>query len=54
MRCLAYLIVRREGIDPERSHRLGAAAYGPHAEKLTQDLLAHVDACAKRAPRFSA
>ncbi|MFE5754689.1 methyltransferase, FxLD system [Streptomyces massasporeus] len=41
---LAYLIVRREGIDPERPHRLGAAAYGPHAERLAQDLLAHIDA----------
>ncbi|MER5843480.1 methyltransferase, FxLD system [Streptomyces prasinus] len=41
---LAYLIVRREGIDQERPHRLGAAAYGPHAEKLAQDLVAHIDA----------
>ncbi|MFG2775000.1 methyltransferase, FxLD system [Streptomyces sp. NPDC048350] len=41
---LAYLIVRREGADPDRPHRLGAAAYGPHAEKLAQDLITHIDA----------
>ncbi|WP_393101691.1 methyltransferase, FxLD system [Streptomyces sp. LN325] len=41
---LAYLTVRREGIDPERPHQLGAAAYGPHAEKLAQDLIAHIEA----------
>lgn len=40
---LAYLIVRREGVDPQRPHRLGAAAYGPHAEKLAQDLIAHIE-----------
>ncbi|MFF4575690.1 methyltransferase, FxLD system [Streptomyces sp. NPDC001410] len=41
---LAYLIVRREGVDPQRPHRLGAAAYGPHAEKLAQDFIAHIEA----------
>ncbi|MFD5659868.1 methyltransferase, FxLD system [Streptomyces hirsutus] len=40
---LAYLIVRREGVDRERPHRLGAAAYGPHAEKLAQDLVTHIE-----------
>ncbi|MFF9212862.1 MULTISPECIES: methyltransferase, FxLD system [unclassified Streptomyces] len=40
---LAYLIVRREGADPQRPHRLGAAAYGPHAAKLAQDLIAHIE-----------
>ncbi|MFI9149479.1 methyltransferase, FxLD system [Streptomyces sp. NPDC053367] len=40
---LAYLIVRREGVDPQRPHQLGAAAYGPHAEKLAQDLIAHIE-----------
>ncbi|MGW3635249.1 methyltransferase, FxLD system [Streptomyces sp. NPDC005122] len=40
---LAYLIVRREGIDPARPHRLGAAAYGPHAGRLAQDLIAHIE-----------
>ncbi|MEV0305824.1 hypothetical protein [Streptomyces prasinus] len=41
---LAYLIMRREGAEQERPHRLGAAAYGPHAEKLAQDLVAHIEA----------
>ncbi|MFD7459205.1 MULTISPECIES: methyltransferase, FxLD system [unclassified Streptomyces] len=40
---LAYLIVRREGADPDRPHRLGAASYGPQAEKLAQDLIAHIE-----------
>ncbi|KES02974.1 hypothetical protein BU52_33015 [Streptomyces toyocaensis] len=41
---LAYLTVTREGVDPERPFRLGAAAYGPRGEELAQDLLAHIDA----------
>lgn len=40
---LAYLIVRREGVAPARPHRLGAAAYGPNAEKLAQNLVAHIE-----------
>lgn len=40
---LAYLTVTREGVDPERPFRLGAAAYGPQGEALAQDLLAHID-----------
>ncbi|MFE2581536.1 hypothetical protein [Streptomyces sp. NPDC059378] len=42
--CLAYLIVRRGAADPQRPHRLGAAAYGPHARRLAQDLIAHIEA----------
>ncbi|MGV9349450.1 methyltransferase, FxLD system [Streptomyces spiralis] len=41
---LAYLILRREGADPQRPYQLGAAAYGSHAEKLAQDLIAHIEA----------
>ncbi|MGX1268074.1 methyltransferase, FxLD system [Streptomyces phaeoluteigriseus] len=41
---LAYLIVRREGAHPERPFRLGAAAYGPRAVDLAQDLIAHIEA----------
>ncbi|MEV0982374.1 hypothetical protein [Streptomyces sp. NPDC049915] len=41
---LAYLIVRRKDADPQRPYRLGAAAYGAHAEKLAQDLIAHIEA----------
>ncbi len=41
---LAYLTITREGADAERSFRLGAAAYGPRAEKLARDLVAHIDA----------
>ncbi|MBQ0967509.1 methyltransferase, FxLD system [Streptomyces sp. RK23] len=41
---LAYLTVTREGIDPERPFRLGAAAYGPRGEELAHDLIAHIDA----------
>ncbi|CAM5253015.1 methyltransferase, FxLD system [Streptomyces griseomycini] len=40
----AYLIVRREDADSQRPFRLGAAAYGPRAEALAQDLIAHIDA----------
>lgn len=40
---LAYLIVRREGIDPQRPFRLGAAAYGPRAQALAADLIAHIE-----------
>ncbi|MGA5089278.1 methyltransferase, FxLD system [Streptomyces sp. NRRL S-1314] len=41
---LAYLTITREGTDAEPLFRLGAAAYGPHAEKLARDLVAHIDA----------
>ncbi|MGW5232659.1 methyltransferase, FxLD system [Streptomyces nodosus] len=41
---LAYLVVRREGVDPKRPHRLGAAAYGPHAGELAEDLIGHIEA----------
>ncbi|WP_431992433.1 hypothetical protein [Streptomyces albogriseolus] len=41
---LAYLTLTREGTDAERPFRLGAAAYGPRAEELTRDLVAHIDA----------
>ncbi|MCG8971764.1 methyltransferase, FxLD system [Streptomyces sp. CL12-4] len=41
---LAYLIVRREGTDLQRPFRLGAAAYGPQAEALAQDLITHIEA----------
>ncbi|MFF9863274.1 methyltransferase, FxLD system [Streptomyces tendae] len=41
---LAYLTVTREGIDPERPFRLGAAAYGPRGEELAHDLITHIDA----------
>ncbi|MCF2534107.1 methyltransferase, FxLD system [Streptomyces sp. FB2] len=41
---LAYLTVTREDAEPERPFRLGAAAYGPQAEELAQDLIAHIDA----------
>jgi protein-L-isoaspartate(D-aspartate) O-methyltransferase len=41
---LAYLIVRREGADLQRPFRLGAAAYGPRAEALAQDLIMHIEA----------
>ncbi|GHB74171.1 hypothetical protein GCM10010377_75690 [Streptomyces viridiviolaceus] len=40
----AYLIVRRECADPQRPFRLGAAAYGPRAQSLAQDLIAHIEA----------
>ncbi|MFJ6686673.1 methyltransferase, FxLD system [Streptomyces werraensis] len=40
---LAYLTITREGTDAEPLFRLGAAAYGPHAEKLARDLVAHID-----------
>lgn len=39
-----YLIVRREGTDPQRPFRLGAAAYGPRAQSLAHDLIAHIEA----------
>ncbi|WP_246532233.1 methyltransferase, FxLD system [Streptomyces albogriseolus] len=41
---LAYLIITREGTEAERPFRLGAAAYGPRAEELARDLVAHIDA----------
>ncbi|MGA5521013.1 methyltransferase, FxLD system [Streptomyces pseudogriseolus] len=41
---LAYLTITREGTDAEPLFRLGAAAYGPHAEKLARDPVAHIDA----------
>ncbi|MFE4089007.1 MULTISPECIES: methyltransferase, FxLD system [Streptomyces] len=41
---LAYLTTTREGTDAERPFRLGAAAYGPRAEELARDLVAHIDA----------
>ncbi|MGC0407393.1 hypothetical protein RKD31_000636 [Streptomyces sp. SAI-163] len=41
---LAYLTVTREGIDPERPFRLGAATYGPRGEELASDLITHIDA----------
>uniref|UniRef100_UPI003F496763 methyltransferase, FxLD system n=1 Tax=Streptomyces sp. CA-141956 TaxID=3240051 RepID=UPI003F496763 len=41
---LAYMIVRREGADPQRPHQLGAAAYGPDAKKLARELVAHIEA----------
>ncbi|MET9735853.1 methyltransferase, FxLD system [Streptomyces sp. NPDC006458] len=41
---LAYLTVHRENLDPKRPHRLGAAAYGPHAHKLAHDLITHIEA----------
>ncbi|GAA2703759.1 hypothetical protein GCM10010095_80180 [Streptomyces anthocyanicus] len=41
---LAYLTVTREGVDPDRPFRLGAAAYGPRGEELAHDLIAHIDA----------
>ncbi|MFI8206741.1 methyltransferase, FxLD system [Streptomyces sp. NPDC085937] len=41
---LAYMTLTREGADPERPFRLGAAAYGPRAEELARDLVAHIDA----------
>lgn len=41
---LTYLTITREGTDAEPLFRLGAAAYGPHAEKLARDLVAHIDA----------
>ncbi|MFJ7773223.1 methyltransferase, FxLD system [Streptomyces sp. NPDC097107] len=44
---LAYLIVRREGIEPQRPFRLGAAAYGPRAQALAQDLIAHIETWGK-------
>ncbi|WP_145830268.1 methyltransferase domain-containing protein [Streptomyces sp. T12] len=41
---LAYLTITREGTHAERPFRLGAAAYGPQAEELARDLVAHIDA----------
>lgn len=41
---LAYLTASREGADPERPFRLGAAAYGPRREELARDLIAHIEA----------
>lgn len=41
---LAYLILHREGVDPQRPFQLGAAAYGPRGEYLARDLIAHIDA----------
>ncbi|MEQ6027987.1 methyltransferase, FxLD system [Streptomyces salinarius] len=41
---LAYLTVTREGADPDRPFRLGAAAYGPRGEELAHDLVAHIEA----------
>lgn len=41
---LTYLTITREGTAAEPLFRLGAAAYGPHAEKLARDLVAHIDA----------
>ncbi|MGW5512592.1 methyltransferase, FxLD system [Streptomyces albogriseolus] len=41
---LAYLTITREGAEAERPFRLGAAAYGPRAEELARDLVAHIDA----------
>lgn len=41
---LAYLTVTREGADPDRPFRLGAAAYGPRGEELAHDLIAHIEA----------
>ncbi|MFZ4163302.1 hypothetical protein [Streptomyces sp. E2N171] len=37
-----YLTITREGTDGP--FRLGAAAYGPQAEELARDLVAHIDA----------
>ncbi|MFJ9675790.1 methyltransferase, FxLD system [Streptomyces sp. NPDC101221] len=41
---LAYLTVTREGADPDRPFRLGAAAYGPRGEDLAHALIAHIEA----------
>ncbi|MFC8853551.1 methyltransferase, FxLD system [Streptomyces sp. NPDC057144] len=41
---LAYLTLTREGADPDRPFRLGAAAYGPRGEELAHDLIAHIEA----------
>ncbi|MFJ9862373.1 methyltransferase, FxLD system [Streptomyces albogriseolus] len=41
---LAYLTITCEGAEAERPFRLGAAAYGPRAEELARDLVAHIDA----------
>ncbi|MCC9690166.1 hypothetical protein E4N64_32350 [Streptomyces sp. MNU103] len=41
---LAYLTVAREGTEARRRFRLGSAAYGPRAEELARDLVAHIDA----------
>ncbi len=41
---LAYLTITREGAHAERPFRLGAVAYGPQAEELARDLVAHIDA----------
>ncbi|MEV5271106.1 methyltransferase, FxLD system [Streptomyces werraensis] len=41
---LAYLTITREGTHAERPFRLGAAAYGPQAEELARNLVAHIDA----------
>ncbi|MGW7067100.1 methyltransferase, FxLD system [Streptomyces sp. NPDC054855] len=40
---LAYMITDREGVDPGRPFRLGAAAYGPNGSALAQDLVAHIN-----------
>ncbi|MGA5081176.1 hypothetical protein ACPC37_26875 [Streptomyces griseoincarnatus] len=40
---LAHLTITRESAEAERPFRLGAAAYGPRAEKLARDLVAHID-----------
>ncbi|GGP58896.1 hypothetical protein GCM10010287_29280 [Streptomyces variabilis] len=41
---LACLTITRESAEVERPFRLGAAAYGPQAEELARDLVAHIDA----------
>nr|WP_237551594.1 methyltransferase, FxLD system [Streptomyces sp. SID8367] len=41
---LAYMIVHREGTDPERPFQLGAAGYGPRGKVLAHDLIAHIEA----------
>ncbi|WP_415954384.1 methyltransferase, FxLD system [Streptomyces sp. KLOTTS4A1] len=40
---LAYLILAREGTDPERPFCLGAAGYGPNGPALAQDLITHIN-----------
>lgn len=41
---LAYLTITREGTKAQRPFRLGAAAYGPRAEELARNPVAHIDA----------
>ncbi|MDQ8708228.1 methyltransferase, FxLD system [Streptomyces sp. LHD-70] len=41
---VAYLINQREGANPERPFRLGAAAYGPTGVALARDLITHIEA----------